>query len=244
MLQPAAPLSPQINRIGRDQTCVDSPHGITTVCSLPAKLVPKTPHTGFPLLPRRFHNYLAYFIARLQPTSALSFVSTTYIFFPALWSPLHPPRPSLIVPPSPPLVPPPTMVPPPPYRLYHQDSLELYLHVLCFCSRNASINDVGPVSPLASSLAAGFSGAVAAAASHPLDTAKTRSHCVVLPKYMSMERKFLKWEASGNWIERLAGMSPADRSYLYRGIGLRMVHSGVSSFALVAAYLFAIKQLL
>lgn len=107
-----------------------------------------------------------------------------------------------------------------------------------------SINDVGPVSPLASSLAAGFSGAVAAAASHPLDTAKTRSHCVVLPKYMSMERKFLKWEASGIWIERIVGMSPADRSYLYRGIGLRMLHSGVSSFALVAAYLFAIKQLL
>lgn len=106
-----------------------------------------------------------------------------------------------------------------------------------------SINDVGPVSPLASSLAAGFSAAVAAAASHPLDTSKTRSQCVVVPKYISMERKFLKWEASGIWIERMAGMSPADRNYLFRGIGLRMAHSGVASFVLVASYLFAIKHM-
>lgn len=45
-----------------------------------------------------------------------------------------------------------------------------------------SIDDVGPVSPLASSLAAGFSGAVAAAASHTFDTAKSRSQCIVMPK--------------------------------------------------------------
>ncbi|KAI0500907.1 hypothetical protein KFK09_019125 [Dendrobium nobile] len=107
-----------------------------------------------------------------------------------------------------------------------------------------SINEVGPVSPLASSLAAGFSGAVAAAASHPFDTAKTRSQCIVVPKYISMERKFLKWKASGIWIERVTGLSPADRNLLLRGIGLRMACSGVASFTLVASYLFAIKQLL
>ncbi|XP_020574190.1 uncharacterized protein LOC110020433 [Phalaenopsis equestris] len=107
-----------------------------------------------------------------------------------------------------------------------------------------SINEVGPVSPLASSLAAGFSGVVAAAASHPFDTAKTRLQCIVEPKYISMERKFLKWKASGNWIERVAGLSPADRNLLLRGIGLRMACSGVASFTLVATYLLAVKHLL
>lgn len=42
--------------------------------------------------------------------------------------------------------------------------------------------EIGPLSPLAVSLAAGFSGSVAAAASHGFDTAKSRSQCTVLPK--------------------------------------------------------------
>lgn len=45
-----------------------------------------------------------------------------------------------------------------------------------------SDEEIGPLSPLAVSLAAGFSGSVAAAASHGFDTAKSRSQCVVLPK--------------------------------------------------------------
>jgi hypothetical protein len=45
-----------------------------------------------------------------------------------------------------------------------------------------SDEEIGPLSPLAVSLAAGFSGSVAAAASHCFDTAKSRSQCVVLPK--------------------------------------------------------------
>ncbi|XP_073112680.1 uncharacterized protein [Elaeis guineensis] len=45
-----------------------------------------------------------------------------------------------------------------------------------------SIDEAGPVTPLASSLAAGFSGTVAAAASHSFDTAKSRSQCIVTPK--------------------------------------------------------------
>lgn len=55
--------------------------------------------------------------------------------------------------------------------------------IVCFILFR-SIDDVGPVSPLASSLAAGFSGMVVAAASHPFDTAKTRSHCIVTPKVL------------------------------------------------------------
>ncbi|PHT65087.1 hypothetical protein T459_29512 [Capsicum annuum] len=51
-----------------------------------------------------------------------------------------------------------------------------------------SDEDVGPLSPLAVSLTAGFSGSLAAAASHGFDTAKSLSQCMVLPKYVSMER--------------------------------------------------------
>ncbi|KAK1326288.1 UPF0426 protein [Acorus calamus] len=44
------------------------------------------------------------------------------------------------------------------------------------------IEDGGPVPPLMVSLAAGFSGSVAAAASHCFDIAKSRHDCSVLPK--------------------------------------------------------------
>ncbi|CAL9077450.1 unnamed protein product [Musa acuminata var. zebrina] len=106
-----------------------------------------------------------------------------------------------------------------------------------------SIDDVGPVSPLASSLAAGFSGMVAAAASHPFDTAKTRSHCIVTPKYIAMERKLLRWERPGIWLERATGMSPADRNIMFRGLKLRMLCSGIASFALVGSYLLSVDYL-
>lgn len=45
-----------------------------------------------------------------------------------------------------------------------------------------SLEEAGPVTPLASSLAAGFSAAAAAVVSHPFDTAKVRSQAAVLPK--------------------------------------------------------------
>ncbi|KAF3517520.1 hypothetical protein DY000_02060709 [Brassica cretica] len=47
----------------------------------------------------------------------------------------------------------------------------------------SSEEEVGPLSPLAISIAAGFSGAIAAAASHSFDTARTRAQCVILPKF-------------------------------------------------------------
>ncbi|KAL6531672.1 hypothetical protein OROMI_028035 [Orobanche minor] len=43
-------------------------------------------------------------------------------------------------------------------------------------------NEVGPLSPVALSLAAGVSGSFAAAASHGFDTSRSRSQCTVLPK--------------------------------------------------------------
>ncbi|XP_038723747.1 uncharacterized protein LOC120015403 isoform X2 [Tripterygium wilfordii] len=46
--------------------------------------------------------------------------------------------------------------------------------------------EIGPLSPLAVSLAAGFSGSVAAAGSYCFDTAKIRSQSTVLPK-LSLE---------------------------------------------------------
>ncbi|KAL7001957.1 hypothetical protein U1Q18_003105 [Sarracenia purpurea var. burkii] len=103
--------------------------------------------------------------------------------------------------------------------------------------------DVGPLSPLAVSLAAGFSGSIAAAASHCFDTAKSRSLCIVLPKHISMERRFLKWKQPGKRFERFTGIHPADRNILFRGIWLRMARSGVASFMMVGSYFWAINNL-
>ncbi|PHT31538.1 hypothetical protein CQW23_27875 [Capsicum baccatum] len=95
-----------------------------------------------------------------------------------------------------------------------------------FVSR--SDEDVGPLSPLSVSLAAGFSGSLAASASHGFDTAKSRSQCMILPK------RFESW----------TGIHPADRNILFRGLGLRMARSGIASFVVVGGYLFAIDKLL
>lgn len=70
-----------------------------------------------------------------------------------------------------------------------------------------SNEDIGPLSPLAVSLAAGFSGSIAAAASHSFDTAKSRSQCVVLPKVFHFTVKQqnyyeLKYEVFG-WCDIL-----------------------------------------
>ncbi|XP_034701611.1 peroxisomal adenine nucleotide transporter 1 [Vitis riparia] len=106
-----------------------------------------------------------------------------------------------------------------------------------------SDDEIGPLSPLGVSLAAGFSGSVAAAASHSFDTAKSRSQCIVLPKYISTERRLLKWKRPGRWYERYTGIHPSDRSLLHRGIWLRMGRSGVASFLVVGSYFLAVDQL-
>ncbi|XP_061354932.1 uncharacterized protein LOC133299484 [Gastrolobium bilobum] len=107
-----------------------------------------------------------------------------------------------------------------------------------------SLNEeIGPLSPLAVSLSAGLSASVAAAASHSFDTARTRSQCTVLPKHLSMERRFLKWTRPGNKFERITGIHPADRNVLFRGIGLRMARSGIASFMIVGSYFFVVDHL-
>jgi hypothetical protein len=58
-----------------------------------------------------------------------------------------------------------------------------------------------------------------------------------------MERKFLKWKAPGTWIERKTGISAADRTVLFRGIGLRMARSGIASFVLVGSYYLAVDYI-
>lgn len=106
-----------------------------------------------------------------------------------------------------------------------------------------SNEEIGPLSPLAVSLAAGFSASVAAAASHGFDTARSRSQCTVLPKYVAMERRFLKWKRSGNRFERYTGIHPSDRNILFRGIGLRMTRSGFASFMIVGSYFYVVDHL-
>ncbi|GAB4856885.1 hypothetical protein Ancab_014803 [Ancistrocladus abbreviatus] len=106
-----------------------------------------------------------------------------------------------------------------------------------------SDDEVGPLSPLAISLAAGFSGSIAAAASHGFDTAKSRSQCIVMPKFLSMERRLLKWKRPGNWFERVTGIHPSDRNILLRGIWLRMARSGIASFMIVGSYFLAVDYL-
>ncbi|KAK6121322.1 hypothetical protein DH2020_044935 [Rehmannia glutinosa] len=104
-------------------------------------------------------------------------------------------------------------------------------------------DEVGPLSPIALSLAAGVSGSFAAAASHGFDTTRSRSQCTVLPKYLTMERKLLKWKRPGKRFERLTGIHPADRNLLLNGIWLRMARCGLASSIIVGSYYFAIDQL-
>ncbi|KAG6792596.1 hypothetical protein POTOM_001748 [Populus tomentosa] len=106
-----------------------------------------------------------------------------------------------------------------------------------------SNEEVGSLSPLSVSLAAGFSGSIAAAASHCFDTAKCRSQCTVLPKYISMERSLLRWTRPGNRFERYTGIHPADRNVLFRGLGLRMARSGFASFMIVGSYYLTVNYL-
>ncbi|GAA0155820.1 transporter [Lithospermum erythrorhizon] len=106
-----------------------------------------------------------------------------------------------------------------------------------------SDEEIGPLSPIAITVAAGFSGSLAAAASHCFDTARSRSQCTILPKYVTMERVLLKWNRPGKRFERLTGIHPSDRNLLFRGLWLRMACSGIASFVLVGSYFFAISNL-
>ncbi|KAH0852635.1 hypothetical protein HID58_093800 [Brassica napus] len=114
----------------------------------------------------------------------------------------------------------------------------------------ASEEEVGPLSPVAISIAAGFSGAIAAAASHSFDTARTRAQCVILPKKyensfslvsVDFTRKFLKWNKPGKRLERWTGILPTDRTLLFRGIGTRMARSSVASTVIVGMILLSCR---
>ena len=67
---------------------------------------------------------------------------------------------------------------------------------------------------------------------------------VLLLQYVAMERKFLKWHRPGNRFERTTGIHPADRSLLFRGIGLRMARCGLGSFFMVGGYYLILDHLL
>lgn len=75
-----------------------------------------------------------------------------------------------------------------------QIALVLTCLFIFFSCCYSSDEEIGPLSPLAVSLSAGFSGLVAAAGSHCFDTAKSRSQCIVLPKVdYSLLRDILFW---------------------------------------------------
>lgn len=109
--------------------------------------------------------------------------------------------------------------------------------------RPKSDEEIGAVSPLALSSAAGVSGSIAAMASHGFDTARSRSQCIVLPKFLSLERRFLRWKQPGNKFERFTGIHPADRGLLFRGMSWRMARSGIASFMIVRSYFFLVEHL-
>ncbi|KAK9716549.1 hypothetical protein RND81_06G240900 [Saponaria officinalis] len=104
-------------------------------------------------------------------------------------------------------------------------------------------DEVEPLSPLAVSLAAGLSGSLAGAASNVFDTTRTRSQCIVLPRYLAMERKMLKSQRPGNWFERFTGIHPADRKVLFRGMSVRSARCGLASFLLVGSYFLFVEHL-
>ncbi|KAL3635301.1 hypothetical protein CASFOL_019848 [Castilleja foliolosa] len=68
--------------------------------------------------------------------------------------------------------------------------------------------EVGPLSPIALSLAAGVSGSFAAAASHGFDTTRSRSQCTVLPKVFDHGEEISEVEKTGEEI-REANWDPS-----------------------------------
>ncbi|KAL3688174.1 hypothetical protein R1sor_014483 [Riccia sorocarpa] len=104
-----------------------------------------------------------------------------------------------------------------------------------------SWDEVSPSSPWQLSITAGIAASFAATASHSFDSAKTRAQATVLPKYLTMERKLLKWKAPGSWFESIVGFNPFDRHVLTRGLALRALQHGCGTFALVLTYHTAVQ---
>ncbi|KAG6552698.1 hypothetical protein Mapa_005645 [Marchantia paleacea] len=104
-----------------------------------------------------------------------------------------------------------------------------------------SWDEVSPSSPWQLSITAGIAASFAATASHSFDSAKTRLQATVVPKYFTMERKILKWKAPGSWFESIVGLSPFDRHFLRRGLGLRALQHGCGTYALVLTYHTAVQ---
>lgn len=103
-------------------------------------------------------------------------------------------------------------------------------------TKPSSVEDIPPLKPWQLSVSAGIAASGAAAVSHALDTAKTRSQATVIPKHIAMERKLLKWVQPGNWLQRTAGLLPYDQPLLWRGLKIRVLQHGLAAAALVASY--------
>ncbi|CAK9214675.1 unnamed protein product [Sphagnum troendelagicum] len=109
----------------------------------------------------------------------------------------------------------------------------------------SSLEDIDPLTPWQLSVTAGLAASVAAVASHPMDTAKTRSQATVLPKHVAMERKLLKWVTRpGNFLQRTLGIIPFDQPLLLKGLGIRTAQHGLAMAALVGTYHTVLQYLL
>ncbi|KAF9596225.1 hypothetical protein IFM89_007907 [Coptis chinensis] len=74
------------------------------------------------------------------------------------------------------------------------------------------VEEIGMLSPWVASVAnLDYSVQESFAASHCFDSQKVDLDCIVLPKYVSKERRLLKWKQPGYWVERVSRIYPKDR---------------------------------
>jgi len=100
----------------------------------------------------------------------------------------------------------------------------------------SSLEEIPPLKPWQLTVTAGIAASGAAAVSHTLDTAKTRSQATIIPRHVAMERQFLKWVKPGSWLSRTVGILPFDEPLLWRGLRIRIAQHGLAATALVGGY--------
>ncbi|GBG91090.1 hypothetical protein CBR_g51824 [Chara braunii] len=89
---------------------------------------------------------------------------------------------------------------------------------------------------LRTSFAGGVSAGLAAAVSHPLDTATRRLHATFYPKHVRMEKSILRESEPATWLQRTLGIASAHQTRRWTGIGLQVTQHSIGFFCLLAVY--------